>query len=435
MELLAHHAQRGEAWGRAHAYLRQAGAKAMARSAHREAAAHFKQALDALRQLPETRENIEQAIDLRFDLRNPLHVLGELGELLDHLHEAEALAQQLNDQRRLGRTLSYLSQYRWLTGDNAKAVEAGQRALDLAGAVGDPMLEATTHFYLGLAYDALGDFRRALEALQRTVDSMEDERTADQPGHLPLLIHATSWLALCLSELGEFPRSFAHAERAVRAAEAADRSFDMVTAYFGLAFPSLQQGNFPRAIAVLERTLAIVEASGFQTWLGTITSSLGHAYSLSGRLAEALPLLERAVSLKVGYYRLRWGYLAEAYAKSGRDQKARQFAERFFQRARETGARAQEAWALRLLGEIASLRHPPDAAEAERRYREGLALAEDIGMRPLLAHCHLGLGRLYAATGARSEARSHLSTAAALLREMDMRPWLEEAEAALKTLA
>jgi len=431
VELLAHHTQRGEAWDRAHVYLRQAGAKAMARSAYREAAAHFEEALAALQRLPESRATNELAIDLRFDLRNPLHVLGELGKLLDHLHEAEALAQRLDDPRRLGRTLSYLSQYCWLTGKNAKAIEAGGRALDLAGAVGDPMLGATTDLYLGMAYEAIGDFRRAIEALQRTVDSMGDESTADRPGHVPLLIHATTWLAVCLAELGEFPRAFAHAERVVRIAEAADRSFDLVTAYFGLAFPLLHQGNYLRAISILERTLAMVESGGFETWRGTIMSSLGHAYTLSGRLTEALPLLEHAASLKVGYYRPRWGYLAEAYTMAGRIAEAKQPAERFFKRAREGGARAQEAWALRLLGHMALHRQPPDSAEGERRYGEALALAEELGLRPLLSRCHLELGRLYAATG-RSEARSHLSTAAALLRQMDMHPWLEEAETKLR---
>jgi hypothetical protein len=88
-------------------------------------------------------------------------------------------------------------------------------------------------------------------------------------------------------------------------------------------------------------------------------------------------------------------------------------------------------YALRLLGEIAARRDPPDAEEAEARYREALVLAEELGMRPLQAHCHLGLGKLYRRVGHLEEAHTELSTAVAMLREMGMTFWLPEAEAEL----
>ena len=49
--------------------------------------------------------------------------------------------------------------------------------------------------------------------------------------------------------------------------------------------------------------------------------------------------------------------------------------------------------------------------QAEAHYRQALALAEELGMRPLQAHCHRGLGTLYATTGQREQARTALSTA------------------------
>jgi hypothetical protein len=59
----------------------------------------------------------------------------------------------------------------------------------------------------------------------------------------------------------------------------------------------------------------------------------------------------------------------------------------------------------------------------------------DYGMRPLIAHCHLGLGKLYRRTGKREQAREHLTTATTMYREMDMRFWLEKAEAEMMELA
>jgi uncharacterized protein HemY len=74
---------------------------------------------------------------------------------------------------------------------------------------------------------------------------------------------------------------------------------------------------------------------------------------------------------------------------------------------------------------------PPDVAQAGAHYRQALALAEALGMRPLVAHCHLGLGTLYARTGQRQQARTALATAIDLYRAMDMTLWLPQAEAAL----
>ncbi len=99
--------------------------------------------------------------------------------------------------------------------------------------------------------------------------------------------------------------------------------------------------------------------------------------------------------------------------------------------ARTHQERGHEAYALRLLGDIATHRDPPEVEEAEASYRQALALAEELGMRPLQAHCHLGLGTLYAKTGQREQAHAELSAAIDLYRAMDMTFWLPQAEAAL----
>jgi tetratricopeptide (TPR) repeat protein len=93
--------------------------------------------------------------------------------------------------------------------------------------------------------------------------------------------------------------------------------------------------------------------------------------------------------------------------------------------------RGYEAYALRLLGEIAARGDPPKARQAEAHYQQALALADELGMRPLQAHCHLGLGALYAKTGQHEQARAELSAAIELYRAMEMTFWLPQAEAAL----
>jgi predicted ATPase len=136
-EVLAYHFSKAEQWDRAIPYLRKAGAKALARSANREAASHLEDALVALGHLPETPEWLEHAIDVRFELRQALILFGEYGRALDFMREGEALAERLGDRRRLGQACAYLAQIFSTIIDYEPSVEAGQRALVIATELGD----------------------------------------------------------------------------------------------------------------------------------------------------------------------------------------------------------------------------------------------------------------------------------------------------------
>ena len=116
---------------------------------------------------------------------------------------------------------------------------------------------------------------------------------------------------------------------------------------------------------------------------------------------------------------------------AGRLEEAHALAERALALAREHQERGHQAYALHLLGEIAVRREPPEVDQAEAHYRQALALAEELGMRPLQAHCHRGLGTLYATTGQQEQARAELLAAIDLYRAMDMTFWLPQTEAAL----
>jgi tetratricopeptide (TPR) repeat protein len=157
---------------------------------------------------------------------------------------------------------------------------------------------------------------------------------------------------------------------------------------------------------------------------------------LSGRVAEALPLLGQALEQaaserRLGEQALRVAALSEAFLLAGRTGEALQTAQRALDLSRAHEERGHEAWALRLLGEITAQRDPPDGEKAEAFYRQALALAGELRMRPLMAHCHLGLGTLYTKTGQRERAGTELSRALALYRALDMTFWFSRAEAAL----
>jgi tetratricopeptide (TPR) repeat protein len=185
VERLAHHALRGEVWDKALAYCRQAGEKAMMRSAFREAGGYFTQALSALPSLPEQHDTRIQAIDLRLALRSALNPLCDFGRILVYLREAETLAATLDDPRRLGQISLFLSFHFYTKGAYNQAIACGQRALALATTGGDAILHALAHHYLGFAYHAQGDYRRAIDCWRQTVASLEGTRRHERFGLHP----------------------------------------------------------------------------------------------------------------------------------------------------------------------------------------------------------------------------------------------------------
>jgi tetratricopeptide (TPR) repeat protein len=167
-----------------------------------------------------------------------------------------------------------------------------------------------------------------------------------------------------------------------------------------------------------------------------MAATLGAAYTLAGRLADAVPLLtqamEQAMAVDMVYTQALCGLsLGEAQLLADRLEEAQALAEHALEHAREHQERGHQAYALCLLGAIAARREPPERDQAAAHYRQALTLAEALGMRPLQAHCHRGLGTLYGKIGCREQSRTELSTAIDLYRSMEMTFWLPEAEEAL----
>jgi tetratricopeptide (TPR) repeat protein len=205
-------------------------------------------------------------------------------------------------------------------------------------------------------------------------------------------------------------------------------------AYHGIGLLALRQGDLPRALPWLERALGLNHDADLPLFFPWIAAALGTAYALAGRGADAVPLLLRALeqataSGTVIHQALCGLSLGEAQLLAGRLEEAHALTEGMLAHAPERRERGYQAYALRLLGEIAVQREPPARDQAEAHYRQALALASELGMRPLQAHCHRGLGTLYAMTGQHEQARAELDTAMTLYRTMDMTFWLPQAEA------
>ena len=398
VERLAHHALRGEVWDKALAYCRQAGEKALARSAHREAVGSFEQALSALAHLPETRDTREQAIDLRLALRSALYAFGDAGRILAVLREAEALAEALDDHHRLGQVLLFLSQHFYHEGAYDQAIAAAQRVLAFATAGRDAVLHARANYYRGLAYEAQTAYRQAIDCFGEIVAALDGARRYERFGQatLPAVVSRAN-SAGCHAELGMFAEGRALGEEGLRIAEAAAHPASLMIALWGMGLLALRQGDLQRALPRLERAVGICQDADLPSWFPRMAAPLGAAYTLAGRVADALPLLTQAMAQTTATERVDFQArcrlpLGEVQLVAGHLEEAQTLAKRALTHARAHQERGHQAYALRLLGDIAARREPPEDEPAEAYYRQALALAEELGMRPLQAHCHRGLG-------------------------------------------
>jgi DNA-binding winged helix-turn-helix (wHTH) protein/class 3 adenylate cyclase/tetratricopeptide (TPR) repeat protein len=442
VERLAHHAWQGEVWEKAVTYLRQAGAKAIAGSANREAVAHFERTLVALQHLPTSRTTLEHAIDVRCDLRMALMPLNEPGRRLAILREAEALAQALDDQRRLGRVSIMIAHSLRAMGDLEHALASGHRVLDLATTRRDANLQVMAYFVLGEVYYGLGDYRRAITMLRRNVEALDHAGSQERFGEPTLgpglqSVASRRWFIQALADVGVFAEGMAIAEDALRLAEADGHPYTLYLAYAGVSYLYLGKGEVHQAIPCLERSLELLRVGGIQQYRTMLYCALGWALALSDRIPDALALLERTVgqtpsaSLTSLPLLNAFCWAGEVYIRAGHAADAHNLAVQALALARERKERGTEARTLRLLGDLAMHRDPTEAEQAENHYQQALALADELGMRPLQAHCHLGLGTLYGQIGRVEQARVELSMAIDLYRAMDMTFWLSQAEAAL----
>ena len=440
VERLAHHARQGELWARAADYLRQAGVKAFARSANREAVAWFEQALPVVDRLPDDPATQTRAVDLHLDLRNALTLLGEHERTLGHLHRAQALAAHLGDRGRLGRALSFEVNCLFLLGQHERAIECAGRARAEAAALDDVRLHTVTDMYAGRAHLSLGDYARAVEIYGSIVDALVGPLAQDHLG-VPIVpsVFARSHLIEGLTALGRFRESARYADEAIALAETANHPDTMLWAYHGAGLHHLALGEIGRATEALERAYALSQAHDMPAYRPRIGAQLGLAWALGGRTADAVPMMEGAAAAatarrQTATYSHVLLLQAEVYLLADRLPEATETTRRaldLFRRQRERGHEARARW---LSAEIAARGESSAAHDPEAAYAEASQMSEALGMRPLRARCELGWARLLARTGRSDRARAAFAAASARLRALGMSADLARAEAELRTV-
>ncbi len=432
VEDLARHASSGQLWEKAAQYHHMAARQALGRSALRDGAHHAEAALMAFRNLPTEPESTGELVDLLCDLGVLLWTLGgESERQLEYLKQAEALARKAGDDVRLGWVMAHMAAHHWILSDYGNSLKVARQARDIAVETGVPDLVAVGHFRLGLAKHSTGDYAEAIHDLGQTAALLTGDKVNQRLGMAGLpACFARNFAAMCHSERGAFETAEALIGEADRIATGAGDAYSIVASFIARGRLQLQRGAFDESIAILSKALAIAEATEATSVFTMVASCLGLAEVQIGQLREGLEHMEQSVSSDMWevspQHSLPFVYLAEGYLAAGRHADAEAALEKGLTLAERNSEMGFLAWGHRTAGNImAELADDPETAA--RSYRTAMEIAEDHGMRPLMAHCHLGLGRLLEKRPGNGDAGDHLRSARAAYEEMGMTTWLERA--------
>jgi class 3 adenylate cyclase/tetratricopeptide (TPR) repeat protein len=429
MERLAHHALRGEAWGKAVTYLRQAGSRAFARSANRVAVQHLEAALQALTHLAPSEERTRVAIDVRLDLRHALTPLGLVQRTLDHLRAAQALAISLGDSAKLGWIVSFIANCLFLQGRYREALVMGEQALEIAEKQDDRALSIASQMYIARATLSCGEYETAIGLLSTVLGSLQ-ERTFDD--FLGLTVLPSAWVgstrATALAELGRFAEADSQIRDAVRWADVSEQPDSILWAHRGLGLVALARGDADEAVRTFDRVLRLCRAHDLDAYESRVMAGLGIAKARTGAVTEGVSLLENAVALDSASEPRTTSSatviaLAEAYFHAGELTRGLATANEAVDRAterEEQGAAAYARWIVAMISLAAS----EDFSAAEMAFETAASIASDLRLKPLLAHCHLGLATVYVRQGRRGEAHDYHTRGRHLLTALGGRPWM-----------
>jgi class 3 adenylate cyclase/tetratricopeptide (TPR) repeat protein len=421
---LSFHAERGEAWDKAAQYLIAACGLAIAKSANREAIAHFERGLAALDHLPRD-QAVPYAIDLRLRASAALLAMGDIDRLVAISREADELAGSIGDKRRQAASLSQLANGLWMAGQHRTGLEYAQLAEKFGSEIEDFRISLSARFNHAQLDHALGAIREAAQQFASILEMLQGDLEHKRFGWTALpSVLTCGFLTWCAVDLGDFPLARRTIDRAFRIVDQVPDPYSIVYAHLASGLYHLRRGEGPEAVAAFEIATAVSERS--QMVLPIVGAWLAAAYVEAGRPQHALALLheaDRAATYKRGG-KYNWFYhhlgMAQAHLALG-DIGSAQTA---VGRAEGLAVAAEEvvhlAWASKLKGDIATAAMSEAGRFAGLAYTRALDIAGPRGLRPLEAHCYAGLAGLHDRLGRAGEAARHHLKAEEIYRALGL---------------
>ena len=427
-ERLADHAERGAIWDKALEYLQRSGFRACSLYANANAARFFERALTVLKKLPESPDNLRQAVDLRFGLRNALLPQGETDQIGRCLDELDPILACLGDKRRSARYAAFRCTHHFWIGQQRRAIEFGQTGARLARECDDRVLLGELHYRLAQSYYALGEYRQATKLLEQSLEFIPNELRQDRYD-LSVILSVVNrmWLVFAMVELGHFSAAMSHAKRALEIAEHAEHPLSEVLGWLSIGLVLLRKGELEGAVSALERGLDLCDSWSYRLTRPRLASALGVAYARTGRAEQGLQLALAAVSdaEQMHHTADKPGLLIRLGQVSliGRQiETALTLGRQAVEIAVAQEAKGDEAWARFLIGRTCWASDPKDLDESEKQLDMARRLATACEARPLVAFCDTTLCGVHAQRCNQGRAQEFEAAATAIYRELGMQP-------------
>jgi tetratricopeptide (TPR) repeat protein len=441
-EMLAYHYSKTENVSKACQYLKLSGDKARGNFSTSESVQFYREAVNLLRDQPETHDNRRNRLKILQAIAGPMTSLGYPEGSFDFLEEGERLAQYLSDSKAQVYFQTNIGLYYIIAGgDPKKGREYIERSLgesELTEEV-ELIVPATTDLFL--SYTMEGTFSRMCQVAPKVIALIEKTHSEYEPfGRTENAYSLLSgYYGMSLGAIGNFAEGERFLEKGLSFARDINNLYSMaiIEMHFGV-FYSLK-GDIENMVKHFRSSIEYLERSQFRIALGLVWAWLGGAFLFSGQTDTALKCAERGLEIHtdVGvpfFLGSIHGILSEIHLALGNLEKALVYGEQAVDLSRKNKERHQEAGAMITLGRVIAATDRMKFDEARELMLEGVSMFDELQIRPRYAVGLLRIGELYADAGRKEEALENLKKAEGMFQEMGMDYWLDKTQEVLAAL-
>jgi class 3 adenylate cyclase/tetratricopeptide (TPR) repeat protein len=396
IDRLADHAFLSELWEKAVPYQLRSCRRAAKRGANQDAIGIFQRGLETLSHWPASAAKTKAEIDLRLTVVIALEPLGKHRLIAEVLRDARKLADTSNDAWRTAAVNCQLSVALWRLGEHENAMAAAQAASSIAHQIADPALIFASLHHIGIVLHETGAFNQAIETHEKCFAFETPELDAKRAGWAayPSVVLRT-FMADSLIEIGEMDRAELMAGEAIRRAQSDDHFYSRANITHVLARLRIAQGRHSEALMLLKECWQTCLDLEIVQMYPIFAARMGEAYLAAGDVKDAIEILSLPERLDVplvgNAFGWAWLFVAQgrAFLNAGCHPEARAAGKRALALAEERGEPPQQAYALKLLGDIAFTED--GISEARAYFQRAHELSTKCGMRPLMALCSAAL--------------------------------------------
>jgi len=440
-EMLAHHYSRSENLEKAYEYLKMSGDKATRSYSTWEVFRFLKEAINVLNQLPDTEENKRKQIEVRILLRGSMSVLGFPEDSLQILEQGERISKELGDERSLAEFYSSIGFYYTIQGDSLKGLKYAEKAFKEAEKIQDLDLAAPIAFDLCAPYNISGEYSKILDVAPKIIALLEKtQRESESFGRgvnvYPFLLGN---YGSAMGYVGSFEKGEALCEKAIRFALDARDLYSLVVIEHNYGWLFNFKGDGKNAVEHLQNGIRYSEEAQMPVLLGLLNSGLAWGYYLLEEPEAAREQAEKAIKIHSDtgipfLLSVAYSLLGTLHLDSGDLEEAHRCIDEALRLSQNNNEKYAEGVSRmlqgRILGKAAKSRFPT----AEEYILQGIAILDELKLKPWSNVGYLYLGELYADTSQREKAIETLKKAEGMFQEMGMDYWLRRTQDVLERL-